>query len=31
MTAGDEYFPVPTINRDVKVLSAIVNLSVATR
>src|SRR6188474_2315265 len=27
MTAGDEYLPVPTISRDVNVLSAIVNLS----
>jgi len=31
MTAGDEYLPVPTINREENVLSAIVNLSTATR
>jgi len=30
ITAGDEYLPVPTISRDVNVLSAIVNVSTAS-
>jgi hypothetical protein len=31
MTAGDEYLPVPTISRDVNVLSAMVKISITRR
>src|ERR1044072_1782515 len=31
ITGGDEYFPVPTISRDVNVLPAIVNVSTSAR